>query len=377
MLRRVDRRATAALTRSAGLALLACWALLVAPGVGAQGTDGGRDSRERAASERPAAAVAGERSAAPRLAIPVRCTLGSDCFIQNYVDRDPGPGWRDYACGPLAYDGHKGTDFRVRSLADMESGFEVLAAADGMVVATRDGEPDLGLRERGVEDLRGRDAGNGVRIDHGGGWETQYSHLKRGSVRVRRGQRVSAGEVLGLIGLSGRTEFPHLDFAVRHRGLSLDPFAPEGAPASPDDAPQCPQGPAENTLWREEAVEALRYRPSGVLVAGFAGETPDRGRAQRGEYRAAIDASAPALVFWIEVFGLRGGDVERFEILDPDGKVIARREQPVERNYAVRFSYGGHRRGESAWPAGEYLARYWLERSGRAIARTQVRVSVR
>jgi murein DD-endopeptidase MepM/ murein hydrolase activator NlpD len=54
----------------------------------------------------------------------------------------------------------------------MERGTEVLAAADGVVVATRDGEPDLGLRERGVEELRGRDAGNGVRIDHGGGWET-------------------------------------------------------------------------------------------------------------------------------------------------------------------------------------------------------------
>jgi hypothetical protein len=228
-----------------------------------------------------------------------------------------------------------------------------------------------------VENLRGRDAGNGVRIDHGDGWETQYSHLKRGSVKVRRGQRVSAGEVLGLIGLSGRTEFPHLDFVVRRRGTSIDPFAPESVPAAPGDASKCPQGPAADTLWREEAVEALRYRPSGVLIAGFAGETPDRGRAQRGEYGGTLEASAPVLVFWIEVFGPRSGDVERFEMLAPDGKVIARREQPITRNYAVRFSYGGRRRGENPWPAGEYLARYALERDGRVVAGTQVRVSVR
>ena len=282
----------------------------------------------------PVAGAHGEPGA-PRLAIPVRCTLGSDCFVQNYFDRDPGPGWRDYACGPLAYDGHQGTDFRVRSLADMESGYKVLAAADGVVVAVRDGEPDLGLQERGVEDLRGRDAGNGVRIDHGDGWETQYSHLKRGSVKVRRGQRVSAGEVLGLIGLSGRTEFPHLDFVVRHRGVAIDPFAPDSALASAGDASQCPQGPAANTLWREEMAEALRYRPSGVLIAGFAGEAPDRGKAQRGEYRGTIDATAPTLAFWIEVFGPRSGDVERFELLDPEGMVIARREQPISRNFAV------------------------------------------
>jgi len=60
---------------------------------------------------------------------PVDCTLGETCFIQNFVDRDPGPGAADFTCGPMTYDGHKGTDFALPSLAAMRQGVDVLAAA--------------------------------------------------------------------------------------------------------------------------------------------------------------------------------------------------------------------------------------------------------
>ncbi|WP_247877773.1 M23 family metallopeptidase [Azospirillum thiophilum] len=71
----------------------------------------------------------------------------------------------------------------------------------------RDGMEDVSIRQSGGAPA-GYDAGNAVVVDHGNGWETQYSHLKRGSVAVRPGVRVEAGTVLGQIGLSGRTEFP-------------------------------------------------------------------------------------------------------------------------------------------------------------------------
>jgi hypothetical protein len=141
--------------------------------------------------------------AAVELGLPVDCTPGRDCFIQNYVDNDPGPGRRDYACGPLSYDGHVGTDFRVPDRAAMLRGVAVVAAAPGVVRATRDGMADISIRETGREAVAGREAGNSVLIDHGDGWETQYSHLRRDSVRVHPGDRVKAGAVLGLIGLSG------------------------------------------------------------------------------------------------------------------------------------------------------------------------------
>jgi len=40
------------------------------------------------------------------------------------------------------------------------------------------------------------------------------------------GLRVLAGDQLGMVGLSGNTEFPHLDFTVRQNARALDPFAP-------------------------------------------------------------------------------------------------------------------------------------------------------
>ena len=125
-----------------------------------------------------------------RIGLPVECAFGSICSVQNYVDLDPGPGRLDPGCGRLTYDGHDGTDFRVRDLIAMEEGVRVLAAADGVVKATRDGMADVSIREIGREAVSGREAGNGVLIDHGGGWETQYSHLRSGSVSVEPGDRV-------------------------------------------------------------------------------------------------------------------------------------------------------------------------------------------
>lgn len=328
------------------------------------------------------AATAGAGAAggdAFRLGLPVRCAVGTECFIQNYVDRDPGPGWRDYACGALSYDGHLGTDFRVASLAAMRRGVEVVAAAAGTVAAVRDGEPDLSVAERGRETILGREAGNGVRIDHGGGWETQYSHLLRGSVRVRPGQRVRAGEVLGMIGISGNTEFPHLDFVVRRSGRVYDPFAPQadeaaqaaqaagaGRPAAGTSASasaQCADGPSQGTLWHDGVREQLRYRTSAVLIAGFSTEAPERGKAQRGDYDGAqLARDAPAVVFWVETAGIRKGDVETLEVRAPDGAALARRVLPFDGDLAVRFSFVGRRRGAEGWPEGVYRGRYRLVR---------------
>ena len=150
--------------------------------------------------------------------------------MQNFFDHDPGPDRRDYACGRLSYDGHSGTDFRVADVPAMMRGVTVVAAAPGTVKAVRDGMADIRLAEIGREALKGREAGNGVVIDHGDGWETQYSHLRKGSTLVRPGQTVEAGTPLGRIGMSGQAEFPHVDFAVRHDGQEIDPFTGTAGP---------------------------------------------------------------------------------------------------------------------------------------------------
>ena len=52
------------------------------------------------------------------LSLPVDCEIGKTCFVQNYVDHDPGPGKQDFQCRAMTYDGHEGTDFRVLSLVE-------------------------------------------------------------------------------------------------------------------------------------------------------------------------------------------------------------------------------------------------------------------
>ena len=68
------------------------------------------------------------------LDFPVDCTLGETCYIQQYVDHDPGPGARDFTCQGLSYDGHKGTDIALPTLAAMAQGVRVRAAAPGIPI---------------------------------------------------------------------------------------------------------------------------------------------------------------------------------------------------------------------------------------------------
>ncbi len=63
-------------------------------------------------------------------------------------------------------------------------------------------------------------AGNLVEVQHSNGYETYYMHLLR--VLVRSGQRVSQGQRIGLVGMTGLATGPHLDFRIQHHGQFLN-----------------------------------------------------------------------------------------------------------------------------------------------------------
>lgn len=299
-----------------------------------------------------------------RFRLPVDCAMGPVCSVQNHFDHDPGPGFRDYACGSLAYDGHDGTDFRVPSLAQMREGVAVVAAAPGVVIALRDGMQDVSVRKTGLEAVRGREAGNGVIVRHDADWDTQYSHLLSGSIRVEVGQRVEAGEILGMIGLSGKTEFPHLHFEVRYQGRSVDPFI------GLDESAGC--GLGEAPLWEESALAELAYRPTGLLQAGFFEGAPPRDLVEAGEAALAqIEAGAPALVYWVESYGMQAGDTVSLRLLGPGGDIVAESETEMEGNKARWLAYVGRKRRGDSWPAGAYRGQYRLWR-GQGADRVQV-----
>lgn len=300
-------------------------------------------------------ALAGE---APRLALPVDCEPGVDCFVQNYVDLDPGPEARDFTCGPLSYDEHLGTDIRIATFAEMRRGVEVRAAAAGHVLNLRDVMEDSGWKDDAAAPER-RLCGNGVLIAHGQGWTTQYCHMKRGSIAVARGQQVEAGQRLGEIGYSGKTAFPHLHFAVRKDKTVLDPFTGRAM----DDG--CGAREGDEALWTEAAAAALAYRASGLLGAGFADRAPKRDEIEDGAFQAArLPVAAPALVFWVEIFGLREGDVETLRLRDAAGRVLAETAtEPATRNRAVQFRFVGKHGPGGPWPAGDYRGEYRLLRA--------------
>ena len=82
-------------------------------------------------------------------------------------------------------------------------------------------------------------------IEHGEGWTTQYCHMRQGSVRVRKGDRVAAGAPLGFVGLSGGSEFPHLHIVARHDDRVVDPFTGSEMTAGCDDSQPTAVGAAD------------------------------------------------------------------------------------------------------------------------------------
>ncbi len=301
--------------------------------------------------------LAAAQAGAPNdLLLPIDCEPGIDCWIPRYVDHDPGPGVRDYACGKLTGDAHKGTDFAIPDLAAMVAGVEVRAAAAGVVDALRDGMPDQSLDEAGREAMSGRSCGNGIRLDHGDGWTTWYCHLRRGSLMVQEGDVVAAGQALALVGLSGETTFPHLHFDLRQGERAVDPFVGAGAQG-------CGQG--ERPLWRKDVMAALDYQPVVLTNAGFAPTPPDVEDARRGYHdRATLAATSPVLELWVDGYWVEAGDRVQFAITGPDGAPVLAHTVELDRGFAHWFQFAGARRPGDAWPAGTYVGEVTLQREG-------------
>lgn len=281
-----------------------------------------------------------------RLSSPVDCTGLELCFVQNYVDHDSGPKWTDYTCRHLSYDDHGGTDIRV-SFADMSRGVPVLAVADGIVLGVRDGMADESVRIKGKKALRGKFAGNAVFIDHNGGIETQYSHLRKGSVLVNVGDFVRRGQPLGMVGLSGSTEFPHVELGLLIAGQRVDPFTGEGT---------CPCGSAAEPLWDEEALGMLAYQPRGVVDAAFVNGLPNLSRELLRPKRAYHPELGKRMTFWAAMFGVAKGDELRISITGPDGEHVTERCVRVGSDLAQDIIYASAR-NDGGWPPGVYVGR--------------------
>lgn len=297
---------------------------------------------------------------------PIQCTLGQNCFIQQYVDNDASAGARDFTCGPLSYDGHKGTDFRLAHLSQITGdGVAVLAAAAGRVSAVRDRLPDIAQGSTDAPDVDTVECGNGVMLDHDDGWQTQYCHMRLGSISVAPGQLVDAGAELGRVGLSGNTQFPHVHLQVLHNGAVVDPFAPDSNGAC---------GGSEKTLWKS----APAYQPGGILAAGFATSVLNIEQVRAGPPNpASLPPDAPALTYWGFFFGLQKDDVVTIAIMRPDGSILVQQSFAIDRDRAVAYRLSGKKRKIALWPTGTYEGNVVLKRAGGVIDQKSLRVDIK
>ena len=118
----------------------------------------------------------------------------------------------DYGTREPSYSTHHGMDF----INDAGHACDVIAVADGEVVYVQDGVP-------GYDD-EVYTAGNYVRIKHESGVYSRYLHLVNGSIKVKVGQKVKAGAVLGTEGNTGYSMGTHLHFDINDGNGYVDPL---------------------------------------------------------------------------------------------------------------------------------------------------------
>lgn len=108
-------------------------------------------------------------------------------------------------------------------------GSNALAVADGTVTEVKDGIPENipGENSRAVPITLETIGGNHVILDIGHGRYAFYAHLQPGSLKVKLGDHVKRGQVLGLVGNSGNSTEPHLHF---HLSNGNSPLGSEGIP---------------------------------------------------------------------------------------------------------------------------------------------------
>lgn len=286
-----------------------------------------------------------------KLVFPVDCSHGLTCWILNYMDvQRASPAAEDYTCGARTYDGHTGTDIAIRDLKQAELGVAVRAARDGLVAFARDDIPDS------VPNPAERPSsvcGNGLVLVHESGWETHYCHLKQGSIPFENGEKVSTGQKIGEIGLSGASTWPHLGFTVLRNGQPFDPMsgrtALEGCGLTP------------KPLWKGDTP--LKYQPFSVFNLGFAVYPPPNADVDVGAQKfTVLPADTPSLSFWAATFGLEAGDRVTLQILSPENDTLRVEELTIETPLIKGFFSLSLENPAGLMPAGAYTGLVTLKR---------------
>ncbi|HYH00862.1 MAG TPA: peptidoglycan DD-metalloendopeptidase family protein [Terriglobales bacterium] len=121
--------------------------------------------------------------------------------------------------------------------------------------------------------------GNTVRLQHTNGYETYYMHLSKRLVRT--GQRVTQGQRIGLVGSTGLSTGPHLDFRIRRKGAFVNFERMKLPPDTPVSRRNLTAFKAERDRWLPMLV-ALSPKKPATEVAGVQGTSGEPGSESSG-----------------------------------------------------------------------------------------------
>ena len=177
--------------------------------------------------------------------------LTATWYVSNGIDVSGTHRWgigQEFAYDLVKVDeeGNSGKGDETKPQSFYAYGQNVLAPADGVVYETRDGIDDTPVSQLADDDpsvvnkkilayqivlrkrygVRGTD-GNYIIMDHGNSEYSVFVHLKKGSLRIKKGDRVKRGDIIAQVGQSGLSTEPHLHYEVVS---DPDPFKQRGLP---------------------------------------------------------------------------------------------------------------------------------------------------
>ena len=295
-----------------------------------------------------------------RFSAPIDCDENRGCEIIQFVDVSINGSGRDFACGQRSFGGNRGTSYKIPHLSRVWiDPVDVVSVADGVVLDRRDGIPDVPLFSQvdGVDE--NKKWGNYVVINHGGGWETIYAHLRKETVNIDPGGFVKRGQVIGKVGMSGATAYPHLYFVVLRNKRPFDPYSGKLV----GEGCQDDFNPVHSMLDRD-ALIAFSYKQTELISVGFSDDRVDVVSALNGYLdRPYLLATGIKLGLWGLVAGVREGDMWKVEVFAPGGDLIIDSKSQVKTSSSIRvlgdeikFSAG------NLAPIGQYWGRFSLLR---------------
>jgi hypothetical protein len=299
----------------------------------------------------------GYGSKAEEMAFPVVCEAGKSCFIINYPDLNRKKNEaQDYACGPAANDGDPFLRIALPNTAATTLNVYVLAVQSGRVIDVNDGVTDLVASSKKQLGKDTPNCGNGVVIDHAEGLNTGYCHLKLNSITVKKGDIVTKGQVIGLVGQSGVALWPQLGFSIKKNGFMIDPITNES--------------PLEGCGFKPKPILALpgffkEYQPAAIVSTGFS-------TGLQKEYDVAvgtatqliqINPASQTINLWGMILGARTGDTIETTLKTPEGRVFYRKKETLTQDRDRYLINATRTRGFSYWREGVYTGEITLTRS--------------